>query len=72
MTELLECLAEAVGGVDEVVGELLGALARDARLAGGGLDGLGSGGAHRIAAAGLLLGVLLAVALLGFFLLGHE
>ena len=39
----------------QLVGELLRALAREARLAGGRLDGLRRGGPHRVAAAGRLL-----------------
>ena len=70
--QVLERLAEAPGGGHELVGELLGALAGEAGLAGGRLDGLGRGGAHGVAAALLLLlvrrGVLL---LLAGVLLGH-
>ena len=70
--QVLERLAEAPGGGHELVGELLGALAREAGLAGGRLDGLGRGGAHGVAAALLLLLVLRGVLLLlAGVLLGH-
>ena len=64
--QVLERLAEAPGGGHELVGELLGALAREAGLAGGRLDGLRRGSPHGVAAALLLLlvrrGVLLLLA----------
>src|SRR4051812_13562348 len=60
--QVLERLTEAPGGGHELVGDLLGALARDAGLSGRRLDGLRRGRPHGVAAA--LLAVRLGVPLL--------
>src|SRR3954465_12443749 len=69
--QLFERLTEAPGGGHELVGELLGALAREAGLAGRRLDGLRRGRAHGVAAALLLLVRLGVLLLLAGVLLGH-
>src|SRR4051794_29822673 len=69
--QIFERLTEAPGGGHELVGELLGALAREAGLAGRRLDGLRRGRAHGVAAALLLLVRLGVLLLLAGVLLGH-
>src|SRR3954468_21754566 len=69
--QLFERLTEAPGGGHELVGELLGALAREAGLAGRRLDGLRRGRAHGVAAALLLLVRLGVLLLLAGVLLGQ-